>query len=102
MLFTFKNVNIIIHRYAERSSRIQAVVNWFGPTNFLEMDPYLKASGVSNPMAHSVPGSPESLLIGQEKVSIELFPATGHGGRAFGTEENLERVFRFLDRYLKD
>jgi acetyl esterase/lipase len=40
--------------------------------------------------------------LGYSKVSLELFPATRHGGEAFGTEENLSRVFTFLDRYLKE
>ncbi len=137
------------------SSRIQAVVNWFGPANFLKMDEQLKESGVQNPMQHSITNSPESNLlgrnitlvpkvveeadpvtyvspddppffiqhgtednlvpyqgsvilarrlgkvIGQEIVYMELFPATGHGDKAFYTEENLNRIFSFLDRILK-
>ena len=137
---------------ADRSSRVQAVVDWFGPTDFLEMDAHLAESGVRDPMAHSVPDSPESKLLGGnledvpelvreanpetyisgddppfliqhgtednlvpyqgsvlfarnlgsllgfEKVSLELFPATGHGGPAFMTDTNLDRVFGFLDR----
>jgi acetyl esterase/lipase len=140
----------------EESSRIQAVVDWYGPTDFLKMDDHLKASGVKNPMKHSTPDSPESKLIGRnledapelvieanpdtyvsaddppfliqhglednlvpyqgsvllarklgdvlghEKVSLELFPDTGHGGPAFGSEENLEKVYRFLDKHLKE
>lgn len=39
--------------------------------------------------------------LGWDQVSLELFPATGHGSPAFVTEENLERIFRFLDRHLK-
>jgi acetyl esterase/lipase len=42
----------------EESSRVQAVCDWFGPTNFLEMD----AAG--SRMKHDAPDSPESLLIG--------------------------------------
>jgi acetyl esterase/lipase len=141
---------------SDLSSRVQAVVDWFGPTDFLKMDEQLKESGIENPMSHSVPDSPESKLIGKnledapllvneanpetyispddppfliqhglednlvpyqgsvnlarklgkalgyKKVSLELFPATGHGGAAFGTEENLNRVFSFLDKYLKE
>jgi hypothetical protein len=41
-------------------------------------------------------------VLGTGKVSLELFPATGHVGPPFGSEENLERVFKFLDRYLKE
>jgi len=48
----------------KQSSRVQAVVDWFGPTNFLKMDEQLYDSGIEDPMQHSVPDSPESLLLG--------------------------------------
>jgi acetyl esterase/lipase len=48
-----------------QSSRVLAVVDWFGPTDFLKMDEQLKASGVKNPQTHSIPNSPESELIGK-------------------------------------
>lgn len=137
------------------SSRVQAVVDWFGPTDFLKMDEQLKESMVKNPQVHSVPDSPESELIGknitdapglvravnpetyitpddppffiqhgqidnlvpyqqsvnlasklseiigQEKVMLELFPDSGHGGTAFSNEENLIKIFLFLDQYMK-
>lgn len=141
---------------AEQSSRVQAVIDWFGPTDFLKMDEQLQESGVAHPMAHSVPDSPESELIGTnleeapelvaqanpetwispddppfliqhglddnlvpyqgsvllaqklgkalgyKKVKLELFPATGHGGEAFGTKENIDRLFRFLDDLFRE
>ncbi len=140
---------------AKESSRVQAVVDWFGPTNFLNMDEHLKESKVKDPQMHSTPGSPESELLGKnleevselvkqadpgtyvsvddppffiqhgtednlvpyqgsvelgrqlgntlgfDKVTIELFAGTKHGGPAFDTPENLEKIFSFLDRYLK-
>ena len=141
---------------AGKSSRIQAVVDWFGPTDFLKMDEQLKESGSINPMIHSIPTSPESSLLGRniedvptlvkeadpgtyvstddppffiqhgtednlvpyqgsvllarqlgkvlgaEKVLLELFPATGHGnGPAFFTNTNIDKIFNFIDRYLK-
>jgi acetyl esterase/lipase len=140
---------------ADQSSRVQAVVDWFGPTDFLKMDEHAKESKVANPQIHSVPESPESQLIGKNlqdapdivktanpetyiseddppffiqhglidplvpypqsvnfakkleqalgkgKVTIELIPGTGHGGPAFQTEQNLKKVFAFLDKYLK-
>ncbi len=42
------------------SSRIQAVVDYFGPTDFLQMDAHRIASG----MTHNAANSPESELIG--------------------------------------
>ncbi len=140
---------------SDQSSSVQAVVDWFGPTDFLKMDEHAKESKVINPQIHSVPDSPESLLIGQNltdgpelvkaanpetyitsndppffiqhgindplvpypqsvnfaikleqtlgkgKVTIELIPETGHGGPAFSTAENLNKVFAFLDKTLK-
>lgn len=45
------------------SSAVQAVVSWFGPTDFLKMDGYLEESGTGVP-DHSDAASPESLLLG--------------------------------------
>ena len=42
------------------SSRIQAVVDYFGPTDFLQMDEHCPPDG----QVHNVPDSPESQLIG--------------------------------------
>ena len=50
----------------DQPSNVQAVVDWFGPTNFLKMDEQLVASGLSpmEGMEHSGEDSPESLLLG--------------------------------------
>ena len=42
------------------SSAVQAVADWFGPTDFLQMDAHRLPQG----MAHDAPGSPESRLVG--------------------------------------
>jgi len=42
------------------SSRIQAVVDYFGPTDFIQMDEHRLPQG----MIHNTPQSPESLLVG--------------------------------------
>lgn len=51
---------------------VQAVVNWFGPTNFLKMDEQLAASGMLPPpgFRHSEADSPESLLLGATITEI--------------------------------
>lgn len=54
---------------ADKSSRVQAVVDWFGPTNFLLMDEQLVASGNGTPN-HSEANSPESKLMGQKITEI--------------------------------
>ena len=138
-----------------QSSRVQAVVDWFGPTDFLKMDKQLTEGKVKNPQVHLLPDSPESELIGKnlsdapelvkvanpetyitpddppffiqhgrldhlvpyqqsvnlanklekvigkDKVTLELLPDSDHGGPGFSTEENLKKVFQFLDKILK-
>jgi acetyl esterase/lipase len=46
--------------HPEESSRVQAVVNFYGPTDFLQMD----AQSLPGGMKHDSPDSPESQLIG--------------------------------------
>ncbi len=54
---------------AEQSSCVQAVVDWFGPIDFLQMD--AQFTGTSCPVNHDAADSPESQLVGgpiQENV----------------------------------
>ena len=44
----------------EVSSRVQAVVDYFGPTDFLQMD----AQSLPDGLVHNAPDSPESQLVG--------------------------------------
>ena len=47
---------------ADQSSCVQAVVDWFGPTDFLQMD--AQFAGTACPVDHNAANSPESMLIG--------------------------------------
>lgn len=139
---------------ADQTSTVQAVVDWFGPINFLDMDEQFKLSGKGNP-DHSAANSPESKILGKQislvpelvkaaspasyitdddppffvehgiedqlvptqqsinfaseltkvlggqKVTLILLEGTHHGGPQFETKENLDKVFAFLDKYLK-
>lgn len=51
---------------AEQSCKVQAVVSWFAPTNFLRMDSQLAESGLapSADRSHCAADSPESLILG--------------------------------------
>jgi len=49
---------------SDQSSRVQAVVDWFGPIDFLTMDEQYRQSGVQG-MKHDAPNSPEALLFGK-------------------------------------
>ena len=56
----------------DQPSNVQAVVDWFGPTDFLKMDEQLTASGLA-PMKgteHSGANSPESLLLGARITEV--------------------------------
>jgi acetyl esterase/lipase len=44
-------------------SKVQAVIDWFGPIDFLSMDDQLRASGKGKP-EHGEPSSPESRFVG--------------------------------------
>ncbi len=62
----------------DQPCNVQAVVAWYGPTNFLKMDEHLAESGLLPPpgFRHNEPDSPESLLMGRtitevpEKVKV--------------------------------
>jgi dipeptidyl aminopeptidase/acylaminoacyl peptidase len=47
---------------ANQSSRVQAVVDWFGPIDFLKMDQQFAGTGC--PQTHNAADSPESKLVG--------------------------------------
>lgn len=47
---------------ADQSSCVQAVVDWFGPTDFLQMDKQF--TGTSCPVNHDAANSPESQYVG--------------------------------------
>ena len=40
-------------------------------------------------------------VLDKDKVTLILLEGAGHGGPQFGTAENLDKVFAFLDKYLK-
>ncbi|NJD11631.1 MAG: alpha/beta hydrolase [Gemmatimonadetes bacterium] len=48
---------------ADQPSSVQAVVDWYGPIDFLQMDPQYRASGLGRP-DHSAATSPEGRLLG--------------------------------------
>jgi acetyl esterase/lipase len=49
-----------VGEYLDESSRVQAVADYFGPTDFLQMDAHRLPDG----MVHDEPDSPESQLVG--------------------------------------
>lgn len=53
---------------ADQSSCVQAVVDWFGPTDFLQMD--AQFAGTACPATHDAADSPESQLLGAAIQSV--------------------------------
>ena len=139
--------------HADQSSRVQAVVDWFGPIDFLKMQ---EQAGPGSRAAHTNDASsPESRLLGapiqsipqkvaltnpinfitpddapfliengsddrhippiqnqmlaekltrvlgKEKVIHHTLEGAGHGGPAFETSENLQRVIDFFQKHLR-
>jgi acetyl esterase/lipase len=58
--------------YPDQPCNVQAVVDWFGPTDFLKMDEQLTAGGLApvEGTEHSGVDSPESLLLGGKITEI--------------------------------
>lgn len=139
--------------HADVSSKVQAVVDWFGPINFLTMDKQWEVIGIDG-QKHSDANSFESQLMGQKITDIpqlvesanpeeyitgdeppfyiqngtadkvipaiqgeefaqtlkaksknavifEYLEGAGHGDPAFESKQNLDKIFAFLDKYLK-
>lgn len=138
----------------EYPCHVQAVVDWFGPVDFIKMDEQLAASGLG-PGDHSEADSPESKFLGarisdvpelarranpityvhadippiliqhgrmdamvpvqqsmslvdklvesvrRDRFEFDILENAGHGDPLFESEDNMERVFQFLDCYLK-
>ncbi|MEJ0047688.1 MAG: alpha/beta hydrolase [Rhodospirillales bacterium] len=55
---------------AALSSRVQAVIDWFGPIEFVSMDAQLRASG-KGPPNHGEANSPESRFLGARLADVE-------------------------------
>lgn len=137
------------------STEVQAVVDWFGPIDFLAMDEQFVNEGIkgqihnsadsfesqylgedirnipeivkkTNPETYISKTTPPFLIqhgtgdtliphtqsinfakkleeaIGKDNVELHLLKCAGHGDpKAFDSPENLELVFKFLDKHLK-
>lgn len=59
---------------ADQSSCVQAVIDWFGPIDFLKMDEQF--AGTSCPQSHDAANSPESMLVGAAIQTVPDLVAT--------------------------
>lgn len=53
---------------AKVSSRVQGVVDWFGPTDFTQMDAQAQVQGI--PATHNAADSPESMYLGSPVTEV--------------------------------
>ena len=103
--------------WPEHSSRVQAVVDWFG------LSGYLREVPEASPVKYVTPDDPpflimhgdrdklvpiqisEDLYAGLNKAGVEatfkVVRGAGHGGPAFSSRECTELLDSFLDRHLK-
>lgn len=143
--------------YENVSDKVTAVVDWFGPINFLQMDEQFEASGIqprfgktssesspesayigkliteasetvakANPETYITKDDPAFLIehgtqdqnvptqqsinfakklqsvLGNDKVELVLLEGANHGGSQFEESNNLDKVFKFLDKYMKN
>ena len=137
----------------EYPCHIQAAVDWFGPTNFLEMDEQLAENGygsgdhggadspesrylgaklsdvplkveLANPMTYIHKHMPPILIqhgrldtmvpvqqsimfveklekyVSHDRFDFDIIEGAGHGDPLFETEENMNKVFSFLNKHL--
>ena len=56
--------------HAAVSSAVQAVVDWYGPSDFLAMDAQARAAGCTDPQVHDAADSPESSWLGAPIRSV--------------------------------
>jgi len=137
----------------DESSRVNAVVDWYGPTDFLQMDPQHEQLGQKpinnletspesriiggaitnfpekcraiNPISYIKPDNPPfyiqhgklddivpyqqsvilaealEVVMGQDKVKLELIENAGHADSIFFTKKNVNKILDFLDKCLK-
>jgi|WetSurMetagenome_2_1015567.scaffolds.fasta_scaffold98893_1 acetyl esterase/lipase len=64
----------------DQPANVQAVVVWYGPTNFLKMDEQLAENGLLAPagMRHNDSGSPEALLLGRKITCVKARAAAAN------------------------
>lgn len=91
-----------VSKVIDRDSRVRAVVDYYGPTEYVTSDdaPFFIVHGTSDPV---VPPAQSQLIhdkLVAQRVQSELtfLPGAGHGGPAFTDAALLDRVAVFIRR----
>jgi dipeptidyl aminopeptidase/acylaminoacyl peptidase len=88
-------------------SEIPGMVKKANPATYISKDdpPFFIQHGKEDqlvPVEQSIIFAQElQKTLGKEKVSLQLLDNTKHGGPQFETTDNLNKVFGFLEKYLK-
>ncbi len=127
----------------DQSSRVQAVVDWFGPTDFTKMGGWhndakspeskllggpvqqnKKKAARANPITYVTKDDPPFLIVHGTKdklvplsqstmlvdalkkakveVTFERLEGAGHGGRQFGSPEQIRKIEAFFNKHLRN
>lgn len=99
-----KELNGDVSEHGDVSSAVTALVDFYGPVEFYTMDDEYKSLGKED-SAFSTNESFESKflggVIGEENVEFSVIEGAGHEDAQFYTDENLGKVFEFLDGAMK-
>ena len=88
-------------------SKIPNLVKFANPETYISKNtvPFFIENGSEDPIVPTQQSKifAEKLknIIGEKNVTYILLPGAGHGGSMFETQENLDKVFAFLDSHLK-
>jgi acetyl esterase/lipase len=91
----------------KKITEAQNLVKYANPATYITKDdpPFLIQHGTLDPLVpteQSIEFAKDlEKILGKEKVTIKLLEGAGHGTPQFNSAENLEIVFKFLDKYLK-
>lgn len=80
------------------SSSVQAVIDWFGPCDFLKYDDQFKASGIHTPFGSVFsPDSPESLYIGKSVNDVPAFAGKANPETYIGKMDTKTAPYFFIE-----
>ncbi len=97
----------LVKLFGASPETVPALVEKANPTAFISPDdpPFFVEHGTSDslvPVNQSIDfASALTRTLGAEKVKLTILEGAEHGDKAFDTPENLEKVIKFLDSYLK-
>jgi len=93
--------------FGQNISKVPNLCKQADPTTYItsECPPFLIQHGTLDPIIPTQQSVDFAAAIakkaGQDKVTLTLFEGANHGGEQFESAENMDKVFLFLDKYMK-